>query len=146
MKKNIFLIAAMLLLGACATEADKASQAADGKESSIEEAKPEETAVYHKISAEEAKKMMEEQTVIVVDVRTASEYAEGHIANAILIPNETIGKEAPAELPDKSAVLLVYCRSGRRSENAANKLLALGYQNVYDFGGISDWPYDIVKN
>ena len=64
----------------------------------------------------------------------------------ILVPNETIVNNAPSELQDKQAVLLVYCRSGRRSHDAANKLLALGYENVYDFGGIIDWPYEKVKD
>lgn len=98
---------------------------------------------YHKISAEEAKEMMDTQEVIIVDVRTQAEYNEGHIENAILIPNETIS-EAPAELADKDAVILVYCRSGSRSKQASDKLVALGYTNIYDFGGIIDWPYEIV--
>lgn len=98
---------------------------------------------YHKISAKEAKEMMDTQEVIIVDVRTQEEYDEGFIENAILIPNETIN-EAPTELPDKDAVILVYCRSGNRSRQAANKLVDLGYTNIYDFGGIIDWPYEIV--
>ena len=99
---------------------------------------------YHKISAQEAKEMMESQDVIIVDVRTQEEYNEGYIENAILIPNESIS-EAPRELPDKDAIILVYCRSGNRSKQAADKLVALGYTNIYDFGGIIDWPYEIVE-
>ena len=102
-------------------------------------------AAYHKISAEEAYEMMVSQEVVEVDVRTRGEYDAGHIENAVLVPNESIGSEMPEALPDKEATLLVYCRSGRRSKDAAQKLLALGYQNVYDFGGVIDWPYELVK-
>ena len=102
-------------------------------------------AAYHKISAEEAYEMMVSQEVVVVDVRTREEYDGGHIENAVLVPNESIGSEMPEALPDKEATLLVYCRSGRRSKDAAQKLLKLGYQSVYDFGGVIDWPYELVK-
>ena len=100
---------------------------------------------YHKISAEEAYEIMASQEVVVVDVRTREEYESRHIENAVLVPNESIGSEMPEALPDKEATLLVYCRSGRRSKDAAQKLLALGYQSVYDFGGVIDWPYELVK-
>ena len=99
---------------------------------------------YHKITAEEAKAMMDEGGVTIVDVRTAEEYGQGHVPGAVLLPNEDIGDADPEALPDKDAVLLVYCRSGRRSKAASDKLVALGYENVYDFGGIIDWPYDTV--
>lgn len=98
---------------------------------------------YHKISAEEAKQMMDTQAVIIVDVRTLEEYNAGHIENAILIPNESIASE-PSELNDKDATILVYCRSGSRSRAASDTLVELGYKNVYDFGGIIDWPFEIV--
>lgn len=97
-----------------------------------------------KINANKAKEMMDTQEVVVVDVRTEAEYAEGFIPNAILIPNESIDG-APVELVDKDAIILVYCRSGNRSAQAAKKLVDLGYTNVYDFGGILDWPYEIVN-
>ena len=84
--------------------------------------------------------MMNTQEVVIVDVRTQSEYDEGHI------PNETIGSDLPANLPDKNAIILVYCRSGRRSEEAARKLVNLGYVSVYDFGGINDWTYGTVTD
>lgn len=100
---------------------------------------------YHKISASKAKSMMEEGTVVIVDVRTLAEYNEGHIEGAILIPNETIGSTAPSALPDKEAVILIYCRSGNRSKQAADKLVAMGYAKIYDFGGIIDWTYGTVK-
>ena len=102
-------------------------------------------AAYQKISAEEAYEMMASQEVVVVDVRTQEEYDGGHIENAVLVPNESIVSEMPEAPPDKEATLLVYCRSGRRSKDAAEKLLALGYQSVYDFGGVIDWPYELVK-
>ncbi len=79
-----------------------------------------------------------------VDVRTEKEYAAGHIEGAILIPNETITDKRPEQLPDLDAEILIYCRSGRRSAEAAKKLIAMGYTRVYDFGGIIDWPYGIV--
>lgn len=103
------------------------------------------SSAYHKISAEKAKTMMEQETVIIVDVRTLEEYNEGHIAKAILIPNETIGSTQPSQLPDKDALILVYCRSGNRSKQAAEKLVAMGYTKIYDFGGIIDWTYGIEK-
>ena len=130
------LAASLALLSGCALSKAKADTAEDmtGK------------AAYQKISAEEAYEMMASQeVVVVVDVRTREEYDGGHIENAVLVPNESIGSEMPEALPDKEATLLVYCRSGRRSKDAAQKLLALGYQSVYDFGGVIDWPYELVK-
>lgn len=100
---------------------------------------------YQKISAKEARDMMDEGDVTIVDVRTAQEYAEEYIPNAINLPNEEIGKEQPEELPDQDAKLLVYCRSGRRSKEAAKKLTEAGYTKVYDFGGIIDWTYETIK-
>ncbi len=104
------------------------------------------TAQYRKISPVLAKEMIDSgEELIIVDVRTASEFSQGHIPDAILIPNETIGSTPPAELPDKEALILVYCRSGNRSAQAARKLVSMGYLNVYDFGGILDWPYEVVR-
>ena len=102
-------------------------------------------AEYKKITSDEAKKMMETQKVIVVDVRTLEEYNEGHIPNAISVPLETIENEAEAKLKNKDALILVYCRSGRRSREAALKLIENGYTNVIDFGGIKDWNGEVVK-
>lgn len=99
----------------------------------------------HKIDPEEAKAMMDQGNVIIVDVRRIDEFEQGYIPGAILVPNETILTEALTKLPDKNAMILIYCRSGRRSAEAAEKLLSLGYTQVYDFGGILDWPYDITK-
>ncbi len=104
------------------------------------------TAQYRKISPVLAKEMIDSgEELIIVDVRTASEFSQGHIPDAILIPNETIGSTPPAELPDKEALILIYCRSGNRSAQAARKLVSMGYLNVYDFGGIIDWPYEVVR-
>ena len=100
---------------------------------------------YFLIDAGAAKKMIDAGGVTIVDVRTAEEYAQKHIPEAINVPNESIGDEAPSELADKEAVILVYCRTGRRSADAAGKLAGLGYTNVYDFGGIVDWPYETEK-
>lgn len=105
------------------------------------------TAQYRKISPQLAKEMMDSgDSITVVDVRTPSEYAAGHIEGAILIPNETITTASnPELLPNVDDTILVYCRSGNRSSQAARKLVSLGYTNVYDFGGINDWPYEIVR-
>jgi len=101
---------------------------------------------YTQITQEEAKEMMEKDDGhIIVDVRREDEYAEGHIPGAILIPNESIETEPPEELPDFDQIILVYCRSGRRSKEAAQKLADMGYAYVYEFGGIIDWDGEIVK-
>ena len=96
--------------------------------------------VFHPISQEEAKQRMAlDDGHVVVDVRRQDEYDAGHIPGAILVPNETIGTEPPDLLPDMDQVILIYCRSGRRSKEAARKLAEMGYRNVYEFGGILDW-------
>ena len=136
------LAASLALLSGCVLSKTKADTAEDMSDKA--EDMPD-NAAYHKISAEEAYEMMVSQEVVVVDVRTREEYDGGHIENAVLVPNESIGSEMPEALPDKEATLLIYCRSGRRSKDAALKLLALGYQSVYDFGGVIDGPYELVK-
>jgi len=88
--------------------------------------------------------MSEEEEYILLDVRTEEEYAEAHIEGAGLLPYDEIADRAEAELPDKDAVILVYCKSGGRSEIAAKTLAGMGYSKVYDFGGINDWPYETV--
>ena len=101
---------------------------------------------YTQISMEEARSLMEEETdYIILDVRTEEEFAEKHIPNAVNIPNETIGSEILAELPDKNQLILVYCRSGNRSKQASEKLAALGYTKIYEFGGINDWTGETVS-
>lgn len=102
-------------------------------------------AEYHKITQEEAKEMIDAGGVTIVDVRREEEYRERHIPDALLVPNESIGDSQPEQLPDLDAVLLVYCRTGVRSKQASEKLVKLGYTNVYDIGGITTWPYDTVS-
>lgn len=101
---------------------------------------------YEQISAEQAKTIMDnEQDYIIIDARTEEEFAEEHIENAILIPEYEVADRAEKELPDKEQLILVYCRSGRRSKIASEELVKLGYTNVKEFGGIIDWPYETVK-
>ena len=103
-------------------------------------------ASYEQITPEQAKTLMDtESEYVIVDARTTEEFAEGHIEGAILIPEYEIADRAEKELPDKDALILVYCRSGRRSKIASEELVKLGYTNVKEFGGIIDWPYEIVK-
>lgn len=100
---------------------------------------------YHQISQEEAKEMMaKDDGHVVVDVRQQDEYDAGHIPGAILIPNESIGSDSPEALPDYDQIILIYCRSGNRSKQAAEKLTAMGYTNIYEFGGINTWTGEIV--
>ena len=100
---------------------------------------------YRQISIEEAITIMEQESdYIILDVRRADEFATGHIPNAINIPNESIGAAEISELPNKSQLILVYCRSGRRSKEASEKLVALGYTNIVEFGGIIDWKGETV--
>lgn len=95
------------------------------------------------ITAEEGKTMMEEDaTIILVDVRTEDEYKEEHIPGALLLPVDNLESLAPEMISDKEAVYIIYCRSGNRSATAAQQLIDLGYQNIYDMGGIIDWPYE----
>ena len=101
---------------------------------------------YVQITPEEAKNLMEtESDYIILDVRTEEEFAEGHIENAVLIPDYEIGIRAEKELPDKNQLILIYCRSGRRSKIASQTLADMGYSDVREFGGIIDWMYEIVK-
>ena len=104
------------------------------------------TASYVQITQDEAKELMQsEASYILLDVRTQAEYADGHIPGAICIPNETITKTQPAELPDKEQLILVYCRSGNRSKQASEKLAQMGYTNVKEFGGINTWDGEIIR-
>ncbi len=123
----ILILMALMLLTAC-------GQAKENKQG----------AEYMNITAEEAKKIMDSQEgYIILDVRTQEEYDEGHIPGAILIPNTEIEARAEENLPDKDQLILVYCRSGRRSKMAAEVLAELGYTNIREFGGIIDWPYEV---
>ena len=101
---------------------------------------------YEQITPQEAKTIMDtEKDYIIIDARTDEEFAEEHIEGAIMIPEYEIADRAEKELSDKEQLILVYCRSGRRSKIASEELVKLGYTNVKEFGGIIDWPYEIVK-
>ena len=126
MKKLIPLFAALLLIAGCAAPAQESG--------------------YRQVTAEEAIALMEKESgYIILDVRTAQEYSEKHIPDAVNIPNESIGTEEIPALPDKNQLILVYCRSGNRSKQASEKLAALGYTNVVEFGGINSWPGETVS-
>jgi rhodanese-related sulfurtransferase len=144
MKKIIALtiMTAVLLIGASACSSDQETVTESTTSSTGEESAAKE---YKKISAEEAKAMIDAGNVIILDVRTQEEYDAGHIAEAIRLESADFETKAASVLPDKNATILIYCRSGNRSKTAAKMLLELGYTDVYDFGGINDWPYDTVK-
>lgn len=132
MKKKIFafLLALVLPLASCA--------ALTGSD---------QPAGYRQVSAQEAMDMMAgQENYLILDVRTQAEYDGGHIPGAICLPNEDIGREDPPQLPLKDQLILVYCRSGNRSKQASDKLAALGYTNVVEFGGINTWPGDIIQD
>ena len=127
MKKLIILLLAVMLLTACGQDKENDQEA-----------------VYVNITAEEAKQIMDsEEGYIILDVRTQEEYDQGHIPGAILIPDTEIEAKAEEALTDKDQLILVYCRSGRRSKLAAEALVELGYTNIREFGGIIDWPYEV---
>ena len=127
MKKLVFLLLAVMMLTACGQDKEN-----------------DQGAVYVNITAEEAKKIMDsEEGYIILDVRTQEEYDQGHIPNAVLLPLDDIKAKAHVVLPDKDQLILVYCRSGRRSKLAAEALAELGYTNIKEFGGILDWPYGV---
>ena len=127
MKKLIFLLLAVMLLTACGQDKEN-----------------DQGAVYVNITAEEAKRIIDsEEGYIILDVRTQEEYDQGHIPGAIVISHEEIAEKAEEVLTDKDQLILVYCRSGRRSKIAAEALAELGYTNIKEFGGIIDWPYEV---
>ena len=127
MKKLFFLFLAVMMLTACGQDREN-----------------DQGAVYVNITAEEAKQIMDtEEGYIILDVRTQEEYNQGHIPGAIVISHEEITEKANEMLPDKDQLILVYCRSGRRSKIAAAALVELGYTNIKEFGGIIDWPYEV---
>ena len=128
MKKLISILLSMLMFTACAGSSDNKND------------------TYRQITMDEAVDMMAQETgYIILDVRRPDEFAAGHISTAINVPNETIGTSEITELPDKDQLIMVYCRSGRRSKDASDKLVKLGYTNIVEFGGILDWKYEIVK-
>ena len=127
MKKLILLLLAVMMLTACGQDKEN-----------------DHGVVYVNITAEEAKQIMDnEEGYIILDVRTQEEYDEGHIPGAVVISHEEIAEKAEGVLTDKDQLILVYCRSGRRSKIAAEALVELGYTNIKEFGGITDWPYEV---
>ena len=136
MKKYLVAVItiSILLMAGCSCSTDIQSSMTTEKEA------------YKQISQDEAKEMMiRDDGHIIVDVRQQDEYDAGHIENAILIPNESITNTHPEQLPDVNQIILVYCRTGNRSKQAAEKLANMGYKNVYEFGGINTWNGNIVK-
>ena len=140
-------IALMAIVGLISVLGISCGRTMNSKQVSVDskEVKNEKKADYKKITSDEAKNIMLTEKPIVVDVRSLEEYNEGHIPNAISIPLETIENEAETKLKNKDDLILVYCRSGRRSREAALRLIEKGYTNVIDFGGIQDWNGEVVK-
>lgn len=140
-------IALMAVVGLISVLGISCGRTMNSKQVSVDskEVKNEKKAEYKKITSDEAKNIMLTEKPIVVDVRSLEEYNEGHIPNAISVPLETIENEAEAKLKNKDDLILVYCRSGRRSREAALRLIEKGYTNVIDFGGIQDWNGEVVK-
>lgn len=144
------LAASALMLAGCAG----AGEPAGGTDSGIATGTTAKTsaadygaAAYAQITPEDAKALMDGETgYVILDARTAEEYAEGHIAGAVLIPYDEVPDRAESELSDKDGLILVYCRSGRRSKLAAEALAGLGYTNVKEFGGIIGWPYETTAD
>ena len=138
----LMLAITLTLFGFCAC-ADK-----NTREGTTENSAENTTAliIYEQISQDEAKRIMDtEEDFVIIDARTQSEFREGHIEGAILIPEYEITERAEKEIPEKDTLILVYCRSGRRSKIASDALVKLGYTNVKEFGGIIDWQYEIIK-
>jgi rhodanese domain protein len=146
-KMKIKKIALMAIVGLISVLGISCGRTMNSKQVSVDskEVKNEKKAEYKKITSDEAKNIMLTEKPIVVDVRSLEEYNEGHIPNAISIPLETIENEAETKLKNKDDLILVYCRSGRRSREAALRLIEKGYTNVIDFGGIQDWNGEVVK-
>ena len=140
-------IALMAIVGLISVLGISCGRTINSKQVSVDskEVKNEKKAEYKKITSDEAKNIMLTEKPIVVDVRSLEEYNEGHIPNAISVPLETIENEAETKLKNKDDLILVYCRSGRRSREAALRLIEKGYTNVIDFGGIQDWNGEVVK-
>lgn len=147
MKKKYYMFVFVLtciFFSACVQNKTERPSGNGQQETSQEGSEQEMT--YEQISMEEAKQLMaDEEGYVIVDARTIEEYANGHIPDAICIPNESIGVVAPDKLPNKEQLILVYCRSGNRSKQASQKLAELGYTNVKEFGGIMEWDGDIEQ-
>ena len=148
MKKALCIISVLLciLLTACGNDSSIGIIGGADGPTSIIVAEKGEKEMYEQITAEDAKKIMDAgKEHIILDTREQDEFDEGHIPGAILIPYTEIENKAEEMLTDKDKLILVYCRSGRRSKIAAESLAKLGYTNVKEFGGIIDWPYEVEK-
>jgi len=146
MKKLILVLTVIIMMFTACNTTDFEKE--NTNKENVKEEKADMTskvAEYHKVSAKQAKEMMETGGSIIIDVRTQEEYDMGYIENTVLSPVDNIENDIANITDDKDASLLVYCRSGNRSAVASNILVDLGYTNVYDFGGIVDWPYEIVQ-
>ena len=144
MKKALCIISILLCIFLTACGEDKIVKDVDTP--TLTGSEEGEKAMYEQITAEDAKKIMDSgEEHIVLDTREQDEFDEGHIPGAILIPYTEIENKAIELIPDKDKLILVYCRSGRRSKIAAESLAKLGYTNVKEFGGIIDWPYEVEK-
>ena len=138
----VFAVLCMLL-----TACGNGESSSESAQSEVRTATASAAAAYQQITQEKAKEMMQaDDGHIIVDVHRQEEYDSGHIPGAILIPNESIGTEQPKELPDLDQVILIYCRSGRRSKEASQKLADMGYTHIYEFGGIIDWTGEVVTS
>lgn len=138
----VFVVLCMLL-----TACGNGTSSAEGTQSEVQTTTASAEAAYQQITQEKAKEMMQaDDGHIIVNVRRQDEYDSGHIPGAILISNESIGTEKPKELPDLDQVILIYCRSGRRSKEASQKLADMGYTKIYEFGGIIDWTGEVVTD
>ena len=141
-----FLAAVLALTLLCGCSAKTDTAAVTEATTDTQTQTQSESGTYKQVSAEEAAELMKtEKDFIILDVRRQDEYDSGHIPGAICVPNETIGTADIPELPDKSQLILVYCRSGRRSKEASQKLADMGYTNITEFGGIIDWKGEVVK-
>lgn len=142
----LLVIALSFTLPACGGDSVPAPAAPSTGEEQVEQAEQAEQAKVQDITPEEAKTRLDSgEAIILVDVRTKQEFDEGHIANAVLLPVDQIQTSAADVLPDQDAVYFVYCRSGSRSGAATAMMVEMGYQNVFDLGGIIDWPYETVQ-
>ena len=147
MVKIILCLSLMIVLAACGNTTENETlnqeQSTEVEAAETTAAKAKE-ATYMQITPQEAKELMDiEEGYVILDVRSQSEYDEMHIPGAIVIPDTDIEEKAEEILTDRSQLILVYCRSGRRSKNASAALAKLGYTNVKEFGGINDWPYEV---
>lgn len=139
MKKIFILLGIMILIVGCSPK----DEVIPGDHNNVN---TEVKAVYMTLDQDKAYERIQNEEVIIIDVRTIEEYGEGHLEDSNLLPVDSLESEVVTKFPDKTAVYLVYCRSGNRSKIAVNIMVELGYSEVYDIGGINTWPYEIVND